>query len=247
MSQSDFADALLTPERPVPQGLTDPEGRLSEKRFNVYRNNVVVSLSDALETAFPVLRKLVGDEFFRAMAGVHVRAHPPKRAVMMGYGEDMPAFLAAFSPVAHLPYLPDIASLELLLRESYHAADHRAMPPETFGAIPPDELMEQKFALAASLRLLRSTHPVWDIWRANSHNGAPKPGSDPQDVAVVRRELDPEPILLPRGGYAFFSLLRAGETFGASYEAALADEPDCDLTPILQFAFTNDLFAEDTP
>ena len=247
MSQADFADALLTPERPVPDGLTDPEGRPSEKRFNVYRNNVVVSLSDALETAFPVLRKLVGDEFFRAMAGVHVRAHPPKCAVMMGYGEDMPAFLDSFPPVAHLPYLPDIARLELQLRESYHAADHRAMPPETFAAISPDALMGQRFALAPSLRLLRSAHPALDIWRANTEDKAPKPGNDPQDVAIVRRELDPEPTLLPPGGFAFFTNLLSGETFGAAYEAALADAPGSDLTPILQFAFTHDIFAEETP
>ena len=247
MSQSDFAGALLAPDRPVPDGLTDPKGRPSEKRFNVYRNNVVVSLSDALETAFPVIRKLVGEEFFRAMAGVHVRAHPPKRAVMMGYGEDMPDFLEAFPPVAHLPYLPDVARLELLLRESYHAADHHPLPAEAFGDIAPDDLMVRKFALAPSLRLLRSEHPVYGIWRANTNESKDAASVASQDVAIVRRDLDPEPVPLPPGGFAFFSALRSEEPFGVAYDAALADAPDADLTPILQFAFTHELFTEDTP
>ena len=159
----------------------------------------------------------------------------------------MPAFLEAFSPVAHLPYLPDVARLELLLRESYHAADHHALPPEAFGDIAPDDLMDRKFALAPSLRLLRSGHPVLGIWRANMGVSDAQPGTTGQDLAVVRRDLDPEPVSLPDGGYAFFTSLRAEETFGAAYDAALAEVPDADLTLILQFAFTNELFTEDTP
>ena len=247
MSQSDFAAAILTPELAVPEGLTDPQGRPSEKRFNVYRNNVVVSLSEALETGFPVLLKLVGTEFFHAMAGVYVRAHPPARAVLMGYGEDMPAFLESFPPVAHLPYLPDIARLELMLRESYHAADHRPMAPDAFGKIAPDALMDRRISLAPSLRLLRSGYPVFDIWRANTEDGASAPGSAPQDVAVTRPAFDPAPAPLPPGGYAFFRSLGGGETFGAAYAAAEAEVDQCDLTPILQFAFTHSLFAEETP
>ena len=63
VGQESFTEALLTPEHPVPDGLIDPAGRPAGKRFDVYRNNVAVSLTGALETAFPVIRKLVGDVF----------------------------------------------------------------------------------------------------------------------------------------------------------------------------------------
>jgi hypothetical protein len=123
MSQQEFRTALLDPEHPVPSGLTDPQGRPAGRRFNVYRNNVSVSLTEALRQAFPVVQKLVGEEFFTAMAQEHLRAHPPASPLMMFYGEAMPAFLSAFPPVAHLPYLADVARLELALRASYHAPD----------------------------------------------------------------------------------------------------------------------------
>lgn len=79
VSQTQFITAVLDPMIDTPQGLVDPNGNPAGKRFDVYRNNVVASLSDALGVAFPVVQKLVGDEFFRAMAGVYLRQHPPPR------------------------------------------------------------------------------------------------------------------------------------------------------------------------
>lgn len=111
--QSAFHAALMDAARPVPEGLRDPAGRPAGKRFDVYRNNVAVSLTRALETGFPVLRKLVGAEFFSAMAGVYLRTHPPTSPLLQQYGQDMPGFLRGFPPAKSLPYLPDIARLEL--------------------------------------------------------------------------------------------------------------------------------------
>lgn len=247
MSQTAFTSALLAADAPVPPGIVDPEGRVSQKRFNVYRNNVASSLTEALVTGFPVIHRLVGDAFFRAMAGVFLRAHPPHSPVLSGYGAALPAFLDSFPPVAHLPYLADVARIELALRQSYHAADHRVLAPETFAAIPPEALMETRFSLAPSLILIRATHAAFDIWRANMVADAPKPGTGAQDIAITRPGFDPAPHLLPAGAYALLSGLQAGDTLGAALAAAQAEAPEFDLTPTLSLAFAEQLFAEETP
>ena len=109
MSLSDFAPALLNVENPVPDDLIDPKGRPVGRRFDVYRNNVVHSLSEALGVAYPVIQKLVGEEFFKAMANVFVRQFPPSSPMMFQFAPEFPIFLESFPPVAHLPYLPDVA------------------------------------------------------------------------------------------------------------------------------------------
>ena len=62
VSQNLFRSALLDPSLPVPGGLTDAEGRPAGARYNVYRNNVAVSLTEALHTGFPIISKLLGKE-----------------------------------------------------------------------------------------------------------------------------------------------------------------------------------------
>ena len=88
-SQSAFAAALLNPDLPCPGGLTTWNGSDPELRFAVYRNNVTVSLIDALADTFPVVQALVGEEFFRAMARVFAQANPPRSRLMAYYGDTL--------------------------------------------------------------------------------------------------------------------------------------------------------------
>ncbi len=178
MNQSAFRAALLDPDRPTPPGVTDPEGRPTGCRFDVYRNNVIASLTEALRQAFPVIRKLVGEEFFTAMAIEHVRAHPPRSPMLMLYGADMPGFLAAFPPVAHLGYLPDIARLELALREAYHASDAAPVPADRLAALPDAEFLSARISFAPAMRIVQSRWPIHAIWAANAE-GAPMPPLSP--------------------------------------------------------------------
>lgn len=207
MKQSSFVAALLDPDLPVPDGLVDPAGRPAIRRFSVYRNNVAGGLTRVLESGFPVVRKLVGEQFFAAMAGVFLRAHPPESRILMLYGARFPDFLAGFPPVAQLGYLPDVARLEQAIRESYHAADHRTADLTN---IVPHRLLGMRFRLGPSARLLRSPWPVHAIWLANMRDGG-KPIPRGEDVLVLRAGFDPEPHLLPANGAAFLMALAEGQ------------------------------------
>ncbi|NJM83797.1 MAG: DUF2063 domain-containing protein, partial [Tabrizicola sp.] len=189
------------------------------ERFAVYRNNVATSLVSAMETAFPTVRRLVGDEFFAAMALAFVRAHPPTSPLLMFYGAAFPGFLARFPPVARLGYLPDIARLDQAMRESYHAADSRPMSEAEFARLLASDVEAARLRLAPSLRIIRSDWPIHAIWRATMEGG-PHPAARPEDVVILRPDYDPLPQLLPMGGATFISGLLAGETIGQSLATA---------------------------
>ena len=229
MTEAAFAAALLDPARPTPDCVVGPLGQPAPKRFAVYRNNVAVGLTEALRTAFPVVRKLVGEAFFSAMAGEFLRRHPPQSRIMMLYGDEFAAFLAGFTPVAHLGYLPDVARLEQAVRESYHAADATPLPPESLAAMPEPALLAARLTLAPALRLIRSPWPVHAIWRANIDGGAaPQPGAE--DVVILRPGFDPAPHLLPKGGGSLIAALLTGATLA---EALSAAGPSLDLPAFL--------------
>lgn len=211
-TQTQFRAALLDPASPPPQGIQNPDGVQATKRFDVYRNNVAVSLSDALETAFPVVRKLVGDDFYRAMAGVYLRAHPPTSPVMMFYGDQMPDFLAGFAPAQSVPYLPDMARLELALRQSYHAADSTTIAPDALARIAPDDLPNVTFTFAPSVHLIASRYPLHSIWAANTYGGDITQTAQP--ALITRPEFDPSVDPLTPEQTVVTSALMAAEPLG---------------------------------
>lgn len=234
MSQQAFALALLDPDAAVPPGLIDPDGRPAPKRFSVYRNNVASSLTRALEAAFPTVRKLVGDDFFAATAGVFLRAHPPRSRMLMLYGDAFPGFLEGFAPARHLGYLPDVARLDQAMRESYHAADSVPLAEDDFQRLIGADSAGLRLVLAPALRLVRSDWPIHAIWAANHANG-PKPVASAQDVVVLRPAFDPGPRLLPPDAARFLQALLAGRSLGDSIDAA---GEDLDLSAILAILIT---------
>ena len=125
--QANFVAALLDPERACPSDLYSGDGAPVQARFAIYRNNLMVSLIDALADTFPVAQALVGETFFRAMAREFVRAHLPTSRVMAYYGIEFSAFVETFPPAASLPYLADICRLEMSRVLAYHAEDADAI------------------------------------------------------------------------------------------------------------------------
>lgn len=228
---AEFARALLDPDAPPPKGLVAPGG-VATRRFAVYRNNVVVGLIEALEQRFPVCLRLVGDEFFRAMAGVYVRRCPPRSPILAEYGDDFASFVAGFEPARDLPYLPDVARLEYAIGRAYHAADAAPLPLEVIQSIPGDVLGDLSVSLHPSLQLAPSQYPIVSIWRTNTFD-AQAQGVElgcAEDALVVRPRLDVEAYLLPAGGHAFLQALVADETLSAATDAGQRATPDFDLT-----------------
>jgi hypothetical protein len=230
--QSTFAHALLDPERPLPPGVTSHTPDAPEKRFAVYRNNVVVSLVDALAARFPATQRIVGEAFFRAMAGLFARAHPPRSPLMMQYGDDLPYFVAGFAPAAELPYLADVARLEAARTRAFHAADATPLRAEDFAAISPESLVALRVKLCPGTAILRSAHPVVTIWAMNADGGEPGPIEDwvAEDALVSRDGFEVAVRRLQPGGAAFLLRLSNGATLGEAATAALEEAASFDLT-----------------
>lgn len=250
VTQTEFRAAMLDAAADVPLGLTDGHEQPAGSRFSVYRNNVAVSLTEALETGFPVIAKLLGDANFKPIAGLFLRQSPPAAPVMMHYGAAFPQFLRDFEPIQHLGYLGDVAEVELALRRSYHAADSQSVPGDALAQIAPESLPDVKMALAPALEVVRSHWPIFDIWAFNTYDNHPKPQAQAQNVVIVRPEFDPEPHPLPAGGATFISALQKGETLGKAAETATELAEDFDLGAVLGLLLAHgaivDILNEDT-
>jgi hypothetical protein len=242
--QTTFGAALLDPETPPPPGLTDGEGRPAGRRFNVYRNNVAVSLTDALATGFPVIAKLLGEEFFNAMAGIFLRAHPPGDPRLQLWGGKFPGFLARFEPVAHLPYLPDMARLELGLRQSYHAADVAPLP---IAGRDPAEVLALKPRMAPATMILRSRFPILTIWQKNTTRPDLTIDWHPEAVLITRPQFDPQVQALPDGGHTLARHLKGRMSLADAVTATQTLDPDVDASALLTLFLSSGALTLDAP
>ena len=240
LSQSQFTRVVMDASLPVPDGISDAQNRPAGSRFNVYRNNIAVSLTEAMHTAFPVIAKLLGDQNMDGLSRLYLRSHPPSSPLMMFYGEQFPAFLAGMEQLNHLGYLSDVAQLELALRRAYHAADATPIISDTLAQIPPDVLMHTMIILAPSVQVVASCWPIFDIWRFNTLDNAPKPAAIEQDVLITRPEFDPIPKVLSPGGATWITALKQGLSIGEAHASTLTTTPEFDLGATLALLLQGD-------
>lgn len=227
-TQSLFHMALRDATQPVPFGLLNRWGDTAGKRFAVYRNNVAVSLRDALHEGYPATARLLGPQNFESVARGYVAEHAPTSPLMFLYGEQFAAYLAGIAPLAHLNYLPDVARLEWQLRMAYHAADAPPITEATLQMMTPDQLVSSKFRFAPAVSLLQSDTPVTQI-RAYALGLADRPTGGPEHVLITRPDYDPVATPLPLHQATLILDLIKGHTLGE----ALDRTPDADLSALL--------------
>ncbi len=227
VNQSTFADRLLNAAAVPPIGLKVWNGADPANRFNVYRNNVMSSLIDALAGSYPVVCALVGEEFFRAVAAEFVRSAPPQSPVLAWYGKSFADFLVNYPPVASLPYLPEVARFEWMLIESLHAADASSMDaPDWQTLLEAEELLSKvTFVFHPAARIFFSSYPVISIWHAHQDDDAEIEMQNidmraPEGALITREELSVQISPIDRAASDFMAALQSGRGLIQSVPAA---------------------------
>ncbi|MBV8472388.1 MAG: putative DNA-binding domain-containing protein [Hyphomicrobiales bacterium] len=226
-----FSVALTNPSLQTPIGVVGPNGKAAEKRYDVYRNNVTVSLIAALASIYPAVQRITGPDFFRGMARFHLRETPPKSPLLFEYGRDFPDFIDRYEYARPMPWLGDVARIERAWLDSYHAADRKPLAATSLAAVPADRLADVIFQMHPATRIVRSRYAAVTIFAANRASAAPPAidAGEAEDALITRPQLEVTVRHLPPGGAAFLQSLSAAMPLGAAAAAALEACPSFDL------------------
>lgn len=237
--QHRFAGAVLQSRLSVPAGIRREVRSTHERRFGIYRNNVKASLAAALAARFPVVARLVGDEFFTAMVLVFIERHPPHSPVLAEYGAAFASFLEGFDPAADLPYLPDIARLEWARHVAFHSADTDPADLARLAELPPEALGSVRIGLHPAMAVIASPWPIVSVWTTNTHDATPTAPADwtGETALVTRPHLDVLVQRLPPGTDLLVAELAQGIALGAAADAVTHAHDSFDLATALSTLF----------
>jgi hypothetical protein len=180
----------------------------------------------ALKANFRACCRIVGEEFFQAMAHAYVVSQPPVSPILLNYGLGFADFIVEFEPAEALPYLPDVARIERAWTEAYHARDAVPLAAEALASISNDRVADACLAVHPALRVVRSRFPALTIWRMNVADGVPSPvdfEAGGEDALVLRSAVDVEVRLMPAGGAELLDALASGKSLNEQPTAPRAD------------------------
>jgi hypothetical protein len=211
-------------------------GARPARTLGIYQSALREAVEAALRRIFPICAELVGEGCFRSIARTHVATHASRHPDLGRIGDALPGLVERLDFLASVPYLADVARLELAL----HAAmDAPAPPPPPDPARLGDALAgapdRWRLLLDPSVSLLASPHPVRAIWEA--HRAPETADGDPWSAVrrargerlVVRRSTD-GPCVEPAPP-GLWPILRAIEA-GASVAILLALGDAADAEPL---------------
>ncbi len=240
--QQAFLQHIFQPlgqNQPPPQAacIAASDRMSAAEHFEIYRNGVLGSLTQALADTFPVCQRLVGEKFFDGLAYHYVCDAKSQTPDLSDFGESLPSFIEQFEPAESLPYLSDVARLEWCWHRAFHAEDDSAFDFETFSLLSEEQQSTVVFCLPCSAHLLSSAYPTDRIWEVNQpeYNGGLEVDLDDGGVQLlvwrqgfvqrIDRLSDDEFLLLEK--------LRQRKPFSQACSELLAIYPELDIAGLI--------------
>lgn len=235
--QQAFAAAIFAEEKTVLSYIASDVFPAAD-RLQVYRDNIFARLTEALIAVYPVVRRIVGEDFFEYAAKEFILRYPPISGNLHDFGEEFAEFLDAFASVRTLVYLRDVARLEWAWHRAFHAADVSAcFLEQRLDTIAPALYEKLVFELHPSVGLLASDYPVMNIWQVN------QPHSDcdamvnlnqgPDHLLIMRRRLSVIVEPLGTSDYALLCAFAESKPLAQATEVAYLEDPAFDLQQAL--------------
>lgn len=236
--QFQFLNALLSEVDDSVLSNIRTNGLSVKRRLQIYRNNFVGGLTEALQAIYPKIKQLVGEDFFNYTADCYIHAYPSVSSDLRNYGSHFSEFLRTFSHASSLPYLPDMAQLEWMVHEVFHAGDAPSLNLTTLSTLSTELYNSIRFHLHPASKLFSSIFPILQIWQICLENTNNEKIINLEtrgiELLIIRRELEIAFDVLTQPEFAFLSVCSNNGTLTEACDAALKIDSGFDVTTCLQ-------------
>jgi hypothetical protein len=174
--QGDLQRHLLNQDNAITDAIVDSPPLPVAERLGIYAQGYRIRLIDALDSNYPLLHRLLGDDDFAALGQAFVAAHPSVYRSIRWYGRELAEFLSTVPPHAEQPIVAELARLEWTLTEVFDAPDAEPQSRAALAAVDPSAWSELRLQFHPSLRRLHLHWNTAAAWKAlNAEETPPHP------------------------------------------------------------------------
>lgn len=238
-TQLDFIDALFA-EHPSSDDIY-PLAHLS-----IYRNNILYTLENALLDTYPLIKQLVGEDFFHHLAQAYIERYPSRQSHLQYYGEYFHEFLAEFPAVSHLIYLPEVAKFEWACQQLYYAPHYARLDAHKLQSFPEESHEELRLEWHPAAELIAFAYPMLEIIALCKGERKEDIDLATGGIQLLLHRFELEILIHPltASEWVFLTAIKAGQSLKAAYHAALLKEPSFDLTKQLMFCMEQHIIVD---
>ncbi len=218
------------------------DGINGASRLQIYQNNIFISLRNALAAVYPVINRLVGDEFFKLLAYEYIKLFPSRSGNLHEFGKHLAQFVITFEPAEDLVYLADVARLEWAYHHVFHAANAPAFDIDKLKQVKNESYGNLIFRPNPASQLIKSPYPVLQIWQANQITQTSENKTIQDKISldegetmllVIRRDLEVDFQPLTRPEYAFLDACYDNANFFEACDTTMQADPNCVIGELL--------------
>jgi Putative DNA-binding domain len=186
-------------------------------RLGIYGDGYRLRLIEALQSSYPVLAEVLGEDDFEMVANRYVATHESPFFSIRYYGHELADFLATDAACAKAPVLPELARWEWAMAAIFDAADTERVAVEELARVAPEEWAGLQFQFSSALEVLSLQWNVPQLWKAVTEHSE-RPELSVQSPAahwlLWRNELQIYFRLLLEEEARALAAARAGRSFG---------------------------------
>jgi len=235
----DCLSGPLTSENTLMANEVDSQSISAQGLMGIYQHSAIANTINTLSLSYPVIEKLVGQDFFKAMCREYILKNWPESGNMDDYGQSFSQFLAEYEQAKQLSYLEDVARLEWLFHQSALADDSYNFDWSTLAKVAEADILKLNFLLSPSVKIIHCDVPVDKIWQMNQPNAQEDKAltievGNKTFIVLFRQGLKTEMMAIVESEFVLLQSFEAGRRFEVAIERAKVVDANISIDSCLQ-------------
>jgi hypothetical protein len=219
--------------------ISNSGSRSAVEQLQSYRDSVIGGIKEALVISYPVVYKLVGEEFFNYITQQYIQDTPSVSPDLNDYGHNFSDFLDTLKNLESAPYLSDVARLEWCWQKIINGSNCKPGNLDLLTSLSDNETDNIVFKLNIHTSLLHSDYAIHKIWKKNQSNNTNNAELNIDayvDLIIWRHGLDMNITIINENQFFFLNLISQSIPFPEVCEQHITRYPEDDITALLSNA-----------